>query len=106
MMNFKMLQGSIPSITKGGFALFLGGDDMLKILEDRPPGRAMVNLVIFTIIFQIFMRGIRKLKTQKLKSLSAYAHKLRSTMVNYVVNIYGLIFLLAVNLFSLFYLWM
>ena len=102
MMNFKMLQGSIPSITKGGFALFLGGDDMLKILEDRPPGRAMVNLVIFTIIFQIVMRGIRKLKTQKLKS----QHKLRSTMVNYVVNIYGLIFLLAVNLLSLFYLWM
>ena len=101
-----MIQGTIPSITKGGFALFLGGDDMLKVLDDRPPGRATVNLVIFAIIFQIFMRGIKKLKTQKLQSVSMYAQNLRSTLVNNVLNIYGLVFLLALNLFALLYLWM
>ena len=101
-----MIQGSIPSITKGGLALFLGGDDMLKVLDDRPPGRATVNLVIFAIMFQIFMRGIKKLKTQKLQSVSMYAQNLRSTLVNNVLNIYGLVFLLALNLFALLYLWM
>ena len=76
-----MMQGSIPSITKGRMALFLGGADMLKILDDRPPGRAMVNFVIFTIIFQIFMQGLKKLKTQNLQSVSMYAPNLRTTLV-------------------------
>ena len=69
------MQGSIPSITKGRMALFLGGADMLTLLDDRPPGRAMVNFVIFTIIFQ-------------------------TTLENNVLNIYGLVFFLALNLFS------
>ena len=95
-----MMQGSIPSITKGRMALFLGGDEMLNLLDDRPPGRAMVIFVIFTIIFQIFMQGLKKLKTQNLKSVSMYAQNLRTTLVNNVLNIYGLVFFLALNLFS------
>ena len=101
-----MLQGSIPSITKGGLALFLGGDDMLKVLDDRPPGRVVFNLVIFSIIFQIIMRGIKTLKTQNLQSISTYAQNLRATLVNNVLNIYGLFFLLALNLVLLLCLWM
>ena len=101
-----MLHGSIPIITKGGFALFLGGDHMLRVLDDRPPGRVVFNLVIFSIIFQIIMRGINTLKTKNLQSISTYAQNLRATLVNNVLNIYGLVFLLALNLVLLLCLWM
>ena len=99
-----MMQGSVPIITKGGFALFLGGQKMLEILEDRPPGRAMFHLVIFTFIIQVFMWGLKKYKTQHLQSVSSYAQSLRITLVNNVLNIYGLIVLLLINVLTLIYL--
>ena len=99
------MYGSVPIITKGDFALFLGGQKMLENLEDRPPGRAMILLLIFTIIFQVFMWGLKKYKTQHLQSVSSYAQSLRITLVNNVLNIYGLIFSLVVSILTLVYSW-
>ena len=90
-----MMLGVVPIITKGSFALFLGCEKMLRILYDRSPGRSTVNFLIFTIIFQIFIRGMKKYKTYHLQEVSAYAQSLRTTLVNNILNIYGLVVLLV-----------
>ena len=100
-----MMMGLVPIITKGSFALFLGGEKMLHILDDRPPGRSTVNFLIFTIIFQIFIRGMKKYKTHHLQEVDTYAQSLRTTLVNNVLNIYGLVVLLVGNVLVLLYLW-
>ena len=100
-----MMLGVVPIITKGSFALFLGGEKMLRILDDRSPGRSTVNFLIFTIIFQILIGGLKKYKTYHLQEVSTYAQSLRTTLVNNVLNIYGLVVLLVGNVLTLLYLW-
>ena len=96
--------GLVP-IIKGSFALFHGGEKMLNILDDRPPGRSTVNFLIFTIIFQIFIRGMNNYKTYHLQEVSTYAQNLRPTLVNNVLNIHGLVVLLVGNVLTLLSLW-
>ena len=98
------MMGLVP-IIKGSFPLFHGGEKMLNILDDRQPGRSTVKFLIFTIIFQIFIRGMKKYKTYHLQEVSTFAQNLRPTLVNNFLNIYGLVLLLVGNVLTLLSLW-
>ena len=95
-----MIQGSVPFLTKGAFALFLGDPEMVSAIEDRPPGRALPNLMMISIIFQVLMWCLKSYYIHCLKPMCTYAQSLRTTVVNGGVNIYGLIFLLLINVFT------
>ena len=92
-----MLQGSVPFLTKGSFALFLGDTEVLGMLEDRPPGRALIYVMVLSITFQVTMRVLKKFHTHAPQSICSYNQNLRGTFVNNVLNIYGLAALLAIN---------
>ena len=95
-----MIQGTVPFLTNGAFALFLGDPQMVSTIEDRPPGRALPNLMIISIIFQVLMWCLKGYYIHCLQPLCTYAQSLRTTLVNGVVNIYGLISLLLINVFT------
>ena len=89
-----MMRGSVPLLTKGPFALFLGGDKMFDILGDGTPGKAARHLIIFTIIFQIIISVYKRYKNKKLERVTYYAQNLRRSLVENVLNIYGLVLIL------------
>ena len=92
-----MILGTVPLLTKGPFALFLGGEIMLDILDDGPPGKAGLLLIIFTVIFQVFISVFKKYKNNN------YAQNLRKSLVENVLNIYGLVVILVFNTSALIY---
>ena len=98
-----MMRGTIPLITKGPFSLFLGGEQMLEILGDEPPGRAAIYLLIFTIIFQIFISTYKNYKNKQLQFVTNYAQNLRRSIVENVLNIYSIILILLFNIIALIY---
>ena len=99
-----MMFGTIPFLTKGPICLFLGGEEIIDSLGDEDPGKALLHLCVFSIFFQIFNSIYKKIKTDKLQSVNDYAQSLRTTIVNNVSNIYGLLFLFCVNFTLLIYL--
>ena len=100
-----MYRGEVPFLTKGDFALFLGGDRVLGKLEDRSPGQALVYVIIVSFIFQVSIFSLKKYKTNLLRSENSYAHSLRMALVNNVLNVYGLIVLFSSTCIILFYIW-
>ena len=95
-----MINGSVPLLTKGPFALFLGGEKMLDILGDGTPGNAALHLIIFTIIFQIFISVFKNLKQE---IGTSYVQYLRRSLVENVLNIYSLVLILIFNTIALIY---
>ena len=55
-----MLFGSVPLLTRGPLAVFLGGEKMLNILADAPPGKALLHLSVFTFVFQVCISTYKK----------------------------------------------
>ena len=100
-----MITGKIPFLTKGSMALFLGGETLLKDLGDEAPPRGIIYLAMSAIIFQLLNYLFRKILSQKNRSLTEYAKSLRTTVVNNVLNIYGVGLLFVFNWFCFFYLW-
>ena len=105
--NFVLIQmvfGTIPVLTKGPISLFLGGEEIMDILGDEDPGKAVFHLCIFSVIFQSSNSVYKKYKNMKLHSVTDYAQSLRTTFVNNVLNVYGLVLLIFCNCIFLVYL--
>ena len=90
--------GTIPLLTKGPISLFLGGEEIIDSLCDEVPGKALLHLCVFSIFFQIFNSVYKKMKNERLHSVNDYAQSLRTTIVNNVINIYGLVIIFCGNL--------
>ena len=99
-----MVLGTVPLLTRGPFALFLGGVKMLEILVDAPPGKALGHLSFFTFIFQVCISAYKKYRNMKQKSIGNYLQNLRQSLVENVLNIYSLVVILVINIIFLMYL--
>ena len=99
-----MVLGTMPVLTKGPISLFLGGEEMIAVLGDEDPGKAAFYLCIFSVMFHITNSIYKKYKNRKLRSVTDYAQSLRTTLVNNVLNVYGLVLLIFCNCIFLAYL--
>ena len=95
-----MIQGSVPLLTKGPLALFLGGEKMLEILDDRQPGNHLFNVLIFSVFFQIFILSFKTIRNKQLQSITRYAQNLRNSLVKNALNIYGIICILSFQIIA------
>ena len=98
-----MIIGSVPLLTKGPFALFLGGEKMLDILDDGNPGNALPYLILFSLLFQMCTFSYKFIRNRQQESFTKYAQYLRKSLVENVLNIYSVIFILFCNIITLTY---
>ena len=94
-----MYYGLLPLLTKGPFALFYGGESIIGDLSEEAPGRGTPILLLGSAIFQISLFCMKQAKSRKLK----YTHSLIKTLVENVLNIYGIIVIIAISLVSVAY---
>ena len=87
-------------LTKGPFALFYSGEQIVKQLSKKSPGRGIPVLLIGSVIFQI---SLYILKTSKSKKLGMYTHNLRRYLVENVLNMYGIMVIIIMSLISAVY---
>lgn len=99
-----MVFGTMPILTKGPFSPFLGGEEIIDALGDEAPGKAAFYLCILSVIFHITNSVYKKYKNRKLHLATDYAQTLRTTLVNNVLNVYGLVLLIFCNCIFLAYL--
>ena len=83
-----MCQGILPLLTNGRLALFYGGDQIITDLSKKSLWRGMPKLVICSAIFQIFLFVLKQSNSRGLKS---YAYNLTKSLVENVINMYGII---------------
>ena len=104
MFFIQMMFVTIPLLTKGPISLFLGGEEIMDVLGDEDPGKALFHLCIFSVIFQTSNSVYKKYRNRKLHSVTDYTQSLRTTFVNNVLNVYGLVLLIFCNCIFLVYL--
>ena len=94
-------------LTRGSFALFYGGDEILDELSTDTPFPTVLVVILLSAILQITLFILKKLKTRR--NIKSYISSLKHSLVDNVTNVYGVIvitvtsvtcFLLAVHLFS------
>ena len=95
-----MFLGKLPMLTKGPFALFYGGDKLVSQLSEDPPGRGMFFLILFSAVFQVLLFV---LIYQKARNLKMYSQTLKKTLVENVLNIYGIIVIIIISIVSTVY---
>jgi hypothetical protein len=94
-----MYQGRLSMVTKGPLALFYGGEDIIPELSGFPDS----GIPIFTygsIVFQVCLYLFKWFKSRKLKM---YAHTLRKTMIENVLNMYGIIVIILISITAVVY---
>ena len=82
-----MILGKLPVLHKGPVALLLGGEDILPLLSDKQPGRAMLIVQVGSAAFQLFIYCYKKWKVTPLIN---YTIQLKKIIVESVLNLYGL----------------
>ena len=55
--NVQILSGKQPFLTKGPFAMFFGGDDILSELSDKKSGKHLPLLYLVSTLFSITITG-------------------------------------------------
>ena len=54
---FQILLGQVPFLTKGPWALYFGGEEILEELSNAKSGRLLMYLYLISIIFNVFTLG-------------------------------------------------
>ena len=87
-------------LTKGPFSLFYGGEQIINQLSKKSPGRGIPVLLIGSVIFQI---SLYILKTSKSRKLRMYIHILTRSLVENVLNMYGIMVIIIMSIISAVY---
>ena len=87
-------------LTKGPFSLFYGGEQIINQLSKKSPGRGIPVLLIGSVIFQI---SLYILKTSKSRKLRMYTHILTRSLVENVLNMYGIMVIIIMCIISAVY---
>ena len=95
-----MYKGQLSMVTKGPFALFYGGEEILDELTDSFPDWGIPILTFLSISFQVCLYVLKRLRSRK---LSMYADNLRMIMVENVLNMYGIIVIILISITAIFY---
>ena len=92
-----MCQEMLPMLTKGPFALFYGGEEIIPELSEKSPGRGVPILIMWSAIFQVSLYILKASKSRKMKM---YAHNLTKSLVENVLNMYGIIVIILISIIS------
>ena len=95
-----MFKGTLPMLTKGPFALFYGGEEILDKLSDGLPGKGVPILILCSALFQLFLYVLKKFQARGMK---LYTQNLRKSLVENILNMYGIIIIVAISSISLIY---
>ena len=88
-----MWLGYLPPITLGPLALLFGGDEILPLVSKDSAPREIPILMVFSVIFQFSVFCMKKIKSRNEEF--NYITNLRRSLVDNVLNIYGLLFILV-----------
>lgn len=86
-------------LNKGPFALFYGGNQIIPQLSENSPIK-MYALFLCSAIFQV---SLYILKHSKSRKLNTYKNNLIKTLVENVLNIYGIVVLIIISMASVAY---
>ena len=95
-----MYHGGVPLLTKGPLVTFYGRQDLLEEVSDDPPGQSLTVLMVSSLTFQLLLFLFKWKLSRKIQN---YALSLKATLVNSVLNIYGLLIILLISLISCLY---
>ena len=91
----QMYLGELPLLTKGPFSMFYGGQEILPHLSKMSAGRGLIVLFMCSAIFQIVLYVLKQSKTSK---LDGYSQVLTKTMVENVLNMYGIMVIIITSI--------
>ena len=95
-----MYTGDLPMLTKGPFAVFYGGEQLIPLLSNQPSGKSFQMIILFSLLFQILLTVYKQIEVKKLND---YTIMLKRTMVHNILNVYGIFIILFVFIISFFY---
>ena len=95
-----MYTGRVPLLTKGPLVTFYGRDELLEEVSADPPGQALTVLLVSSLAFQVVLFLFKWNFSRKIEN---YALNLKATLVNNVLNIYGLLIIIMISLIACFY---
>ena len=95
-----MFKGTLPMLTKGPFALFYGGEEILDQVIDGSPGKGVPVLILSSALFQLFLYVLKKFQA---RGMQLYTQNLRKSLVENILNMYGIIIIVAISSISLIY---
>ena len=102
-----MYLGVTPLLTRGPFAMMYGGEAIFDQLSPLPPARGVHVLCFVSIIFQIFLYSIKKVKSKE--EGVGYLKQLKKNLVDNVVNVYSLVIVICIFVgtiaYSLHHMW-
>ena len=87
-----MFTGKIPYLTKGPFALFYGGTDILPKLSSESGGSHLTIASSVTVTFLFLMMIFKKLKTRNLPT----QQRLTELVVTNFLNVFSMFFILCI----------
>ena len=87
-------------LTTGPFALFYGGEEILDKLSDGLPGKGVPILILCSALFQLFLYVLKKFQARGMK---LYTQNLRKSLVENILNMYGIIIIVAISSISFMY---
>ena len=97
-----MMTGNLPYLTKGPFALFYGGAEIIPKLSSESPGKHETIATIVFIVFPIIMIVYKKLTMRKLSTLQRMKEIIVSNFLN-VFNVFMILFVMFLFIFGTFH---
>ena len=95
-----MYRGSVPLLTKGPLVTFYGREQLLQLVSQGAPGKSLSILLLSSLLFQVFLILFKIFYSRKITN---YPLQLRATLVEGVLNIYGLLIIIIMSLTACFY---
>ena len=85
---FEMVRGTVPVMTKGSFATYFGGADVLKQIERQNGENLQPSLVfpaffVVSSVFQIVLYLYKKVRSSQKRSIPSYLQGLRRNLGKY-----------------------
>ena len=92
LLHSQVVTGHLPYLTKGPFALFYGGAEIVPLLSSDPAGNPFSIVYLVSLPFLISLLIYKKLKMRKLPT----QQRLKELVVNNFLNVYSMIIMLAI----------
>lgn len=89
-----MYRGEVPLLTRGPLVTFYGREELLQVVSQGAPGPSLSIFLLSSLLFQVLLVIIKRFYSRKITN---YALQLRATLVNNVLNIYGLLIIIITS---------
>ena len=80
ILKFQYLTNTLPLVTKGSIAKFLGGEELFKTLTNEKPSRTILYFFLFSAMFQIFLWSFKRVRGLTNDNIPNYLKNLRKAI--------------------------